>query len=234
MTRSLTESLGGGTPQAWAVDWLHAAGFPQTASNITVVYSWEYAESSGGGGMWNPLNTTQGGYPGESDFNSVGVKNYAARVHGLEANAKVIHNGFYPAAVQAFQRGDDAPTTIRAITSSPWGTRRIVLRVPPDGPLPVERHEMQLIAGPHKPTVPGRTPAAVWDVTHPNQVTLTNGQSIREDQPAGGDRRVWRPPVPAGCSGIGITPTVDRKGRPDGKGIVFQDDHDDTYVGLWS
>lgn len=234
MTRSLSETLAGGSPVTWAVDFLNAARFPVTANNVQVVYSWEYAESSGGGGMWNPLNTTQGGYPGETDFNSVGVKNYARRADGVAANAKVIHNGYYRDAVRAFELSASPQLTVNAITRSPWGTRHIALRAVPGAPPAPEVHDMQIVAGPHKPTIPGRTPAARWDAGHPNRVLLTNGQGIRFDQSIGNDRREWKPPVPAGCTGIGIAPTVDSKGRPDGRGIVLQDDHDDTYVGLWS
>lgn len=127
MTRSLAESLGGGTAEQWALDFLTAAGFPGTPENVRAVVSWEYAESGAGGGMWNPLNTTQGGYPDETNANSVGVKNYARRADGIAANAKVIHNGYYPAVVAAFQHGDNAHAVVDAIIRSPWGTRHINL-----------------------------------------------------------------------------------------------------------
>jgi hypothetical protein len=128
MTRSLSQSLAGGSAVMWALDWLERAGFAPTPANVQAVYSWEFAESGAGGGMWNPLNTTQGGYAGESNANSVGVKNFARRDDGLDANARVIHNGFYPLVVAAFTRGNDASAIVRAITSSPWGTRAIALR----------------------------------------------------------------------------------------------------------
>ena len=94
-----------------------------------------------------------------------------------------------------------------------------------------------LVASPHKPTLPGRSPAAVWDPAHPNQVTLTNGASIAGDRPSG-DVRLWEPPIPPGCSGIGIAATVHSgrlsSGIPDGDGIFLQDNHGDTYRGVWS
>ena len=108
MTTSLAQSLGGHTPQEWAGDFLTAARFPTTSENVRAVISWEIAESSGGGGMFNPLNTTQGVYPGESDLNSVGVKNYARYADGIAACAKVIHNGLYPHVVAAFESGASA------------------------------------------------------------------------------------------------------------------------------
>jgi hypothetical protein len=137
VTSSLAESLGGGSPIVWAADWLVVAGFPTTVANNLVVESWEYAESGGGGGMWNPLNTTQQ-WPGAVSVNSAGVKNYQTRVDGLAANAHVIHNGLYGPVVAAFQRGDDAAATVQAIVTSPWGTRHIDLRgsVPAPAPHP--------------------------------------------------------------------------------------------------
>lgn len=135
MTHSLAESLGGGSPVAWATDWLNVAGFPATPENIAVVYSWEWAESGGGGGMWNPLNTTQP-WPGATNANSVGVKNYLSRLDGLRANAHVIHNGFYPVVVARFTMGNNAPATRDAITASPWGTKVLPLIPVPNGPHP--------------------------------------------------------------------------------------------------
>ena len=135
MTISLNDTLAGTSPVDWAHDFLQRAGFPVTPANVEVVYSWEFAESGGGGGMWNPLNTTQGGYAGESDFNSVGVKNYATREDGLNANAKVIHNGYYPMVVGLLSLGNNAQAVVNAITASPWGTRHIQLLDVPGGPV---------------------------------------------------------------------------------------------------
>jgi hypothetical protein len=137
MTNSLAQSLAYTSPVDWAHDWLARANFPDTADNLRVVYSWEYAESGGGGGMWNPLNTTQGGYPGESDLNSVGVKNYTTREDGLNANAKVIHNGYYPIVVGLFGLGNNAAAIAHAIEVSPWGTHHLPLVDVPGGvPVP--------------------------------------------------------------------------------------------------
>lgn len=127
VTRSLADSLNGHSPDRWAMDFLNAAGFPLSPANIQAVVSWEYAESGGGGGMYNPLNTTQGGYRGETDLNSVGVKNYASYDDGVRANARVIRNGFYGEAVALFQQGADARAICDSITRSRWGTGPIAL-----------------------------------------------------------------------------------------------------------
>lgn len=93
---------------------------------------------------------------------------------------------------------------------------------------------MHLIASPHKPTIPTRVAAAVWSPREPNVVLLTNGASIAHDVPVSKHRRTWRPPISPGAHGVGITPTIDKHGRPDGRGIVLQDSTDATFVGLWS
>lgn len=234
MTRSLSETLGGGSPDQWALDFLARAHFEATPANVQTVVSWEYAESSGGGGMWNPLNTTQGGYPGETNFNSVGVKNYVRRSDGIDANAHVIHNGYYPGVINRFLNGNDARATCDAITASPWGTGHIQLIGAPQGPVSPQGVEMALVASPHKPTTVGRVPAALWGPESPNVVKLTNGASIAHDVPVGGGKRQWSPPLQVGRHGVGIMATIGRDGRPDGRGIVFQDDAGQTYIGLWS
>lgn len=232
MTRSLSETLGGTSPEQWAIDFLHAAGFAPSPANVQAVVSWEYAESSGGGGMFNPLNTTQGGYQGESNFNTVGVKNYRTYADGIAANAKVIHNGFYARVVAAFQRGNSARDICDLVTLSPWGTGPIALRGTPQPGTVDRRNEMQIIALGQKSTIKGRTPAAVWDSNHPNRVILTNDARLQGDSAGIPHTRIYTFPVPAGCTGIGIGATVDGKGRPDGRGIFLQDDHSDTYEAL--
>ena len=254
MTTSLAESLGGHTPIEWAQDFLTAANFPLTPSNYQVVYSWEYAESGGGGGMFNPLNTTQGGYAGETDFNSVGVKNYVRYEDGISANSKVIHNGYYPAVVDSFQAGNDAARTRDAIAASPWGTGHFnLLQVPgqPEPtPTPTQQGENMLIPSPHKPYIKGRVCSAKWSPAFPDVVVCENGGRIRFDQPFGpvfnpatghGGATLWKPVdaegnsvVPAGHHGQGIFPTIDSHGRPDGRGIVMLFDGSLTYIGEWS
>lgn len=216
MTHSLSETLGGGSPDRWALDFLAKAGFPATPANVQVVVSWEYAESGAGGGMWNPLNTTQGGYAGESDFNSVGVKNYAQRQDGIAANARVIHNGYYPQVVAHFFAGDDARATADAITASPWGTGYIALRgtVPPPPPPQPQPQEVdvQNIALPGVGKPAGRVPLAVWASDHPNRITLENGARLKGDSPTPiANVRTWtpadvngKPAIPAGVTGTGI------------------------------
>ena len=80
-------------PVQWAKDFLTRLGAPITPSNVQAITAWEKAE--GTKAAFNPLATTQGGYAGETTFNSVGVKNYASYQDGLDANVQVINNGLY-------------------------------------------------------------------------------------------------------------------------------------------
>lgn len=172
MTRSLAQSLAGHTPLEWAIDWLGAARFPRTPENVRLVISWEFAESGGGGGMYNPLNTTQGGYAGETDLNSVGVKNYVRWEDGIAANAKVIHNGFYPHVVAEFLLGDDASATAAEIEASPWGTRHLPLLGPPSGPIPSPVLVPEVLT---MPTIIGNGRGGYWIVKSDGAVFTFGG-----------------------------------------------------------
>jgi len=114
-------------PIQWAKDFLTRVGAPITASNVQAIAAWETAE--GTKAAYNPLATTQGGYAGETTFNSVGVKNYASYQDGLDANVQVINNGLYANILAALHQGDDAQAVAQAVANSPWGTGTGVERV---------------------------------------------------------------------------------------------------------
>lgn len=114
-------------PVQWAKDFLTRLGAPITASNVQAITAWETAE--GTKASYNPLATTQGGYAGETTFNSVGVKNYASYQDGLDANVQVINNGLYTNILGALQQGDNAQAVAQAVANSPWGTGTGVERV---------------------------------------------------------------------------------------------------------
>lgn len=122
-------AFGGVSQQKWASDFLTQLGMPVTGENLKAITAWESAESGGGGGHFNPLNTTQGGFAGESDLNSVGVKNYTSYGDGLAANVKVLNNGDYQPILDALKQGDNAMSVAQAIASTPWGTGQGVERV---------------------------------------------------------------------------------------------------------
>ena len=76
---------------------------PITAENVRAISAWEQAE--GTKASFNPLATTQGGFAGETKFNSVGVKNYATYQDGIDANVHGITNGRYPNILDALRAG---------------------------------------------------------------------------------------------------------------------------------
>ncbi|HZR12418.1 MAG TPA: hypothetical protein VFC33_04135 [Acidimicrobiia bacterium] len=117
-----------GTPgqTQWANDFLTRLGMPVTSENVRAIVAWEKAE--GTKAQFNPLATTRS-MPGASNFNSVGVKNFASYQDGIEANAEALTNGRYPNILAALRRGDSAEAVAQAIASSPWGTGDGVLRV---------------------------------------------------------------------------------------------------------
>jgi hypothetical protein len=127
LTTPGTLNRAGVDPVQWAQDFLTKLGAPVTASNVQAVSAWEQAE--GTKASFNPLATTQGGYTGETQFNSVGVKNFATYQDGIDANVKVITNGLYGNILAALQQGTSAMDVAKAITSSPWGTGSGVERV---------------------------------------------------------------------------------------------------------
>ncbi len=100
---------------------------PITSENVRAVTAWEQAE--GTAASFNPLATTQGGYAGETKFNSVGVKNYSTYQDGIDANAHALLNGRYTNILDALRVGNSATAVAQAIADSPWGTHGGVLRV---------------------------------------------------------------------------------------------------------
>jgi hypothetical protein len=122
-----TLNRAGVDPVQWAKDFLTKLGMPVTGPNVQAVTAWEQAE--GTKAAFNPLATTQGGFTGETQFNSVGVKNYVSYQDGIDANVKVITNGLYPNIIAALQQGTDAMAVAKAIAASPWGTGTGVERV---------------------------------------------------------------------------------------------------------
>jgi hypothetical protein len=122
-------AFGGVPQQQWASDFLTKLGKPVTPENMRFVTAWEAAESGGGGGHFNPLNTTQGGFAGETNLNSVGVKNYTSYDDGIAANVKVINNGRYQPILDALDKGDNAMAAAQAVAQTPWGSGEGVMRV---------------------------------------------------------------------------------------------------------
>lgn len=113
------------SPTSFAFALLRRGSLPATGSNVCSVLAWETAEGGQfvtGASQFNPLNTTKP-MPGDSIFNSVGVRNYPDWATGLEATWLTLEAGFYDGIRSALQRGGDAIGVLTAITASPWGTK---------------------------------------------------------------------------------------------------------------
>ncbi len=118
------------TPSAdraqWATDVLNKLGMPVTSENLEAMAAWAQAEGTSAG--FNPIATTQS-MPGATNFNSVGVKNYASYADGVQATVTTLTNGHYPNILAALQAGNSAIAVGQAVANSPWGTGQGVLRV---------------------------------------------------------------------------------------------------------
>lgn len=116
------------TQEQWARALLGRLGYKTSKANLTAILAWMRAE----GGHWNnsahynPLNTTQG-MSGATSMNSVGVKAYKSWEQGLQATVITLRNGFYGRILSQLKTGTSAQGVASAVTSSPWGTKRISL-----------------------------------------------------------------------------------------------------------
>jgi hypothetical protein len=116
------------TRRDWSVALLNAIGNSNpTEKTILWLIAWTHAETtSPPGAEYNLLNTTEPNTPGVvSDFNSVGVKNYDTFAHGIQANAKVLNNGFYPTLYTFLKTNSNGLYTVNDDINhqlSTWGT----------------------------------------------------------------------------------------------------------------
>lgn len=112
-----------------------AIGARFTGQNDLYLRAW--AQSEGSEAQFNPFATTQP-WPGDTRFNSVGVRNYATWQDGVAATAKTLLNGRYDNIVAALRRGTNAVTTAEALRLSPWGTGALTKQVLTTGTGPRE------------------------------------------------------------------------------------------------
>lgn len=112
-------------PAQFAVALLRQGQWPVSGNNVCALMAWEAAEGGhfvNGASRFNPMNTTQS-MPGDSIFNSVGVRNYPDWQTGLDATVQTLALGFYDAIRAALTSGEDASSVLSAISASPWGTK---------------------------------------------------------------------------------------------------------------
>src|SRR5262244_1348196 len=90
------------SPKSWAEAVLAAGGWPKTDANIQSMIAW--ALNEGGGGQFNPLNTTLS-EPGASSFNSVNVRNYTSWHQGVTATVATLQGSYYGDIRSALKSG---------------------------------------------------------------------------------------------------------------------------------
>jgi len=105
----------------WAELLLSRLGAPICQDNLIAVVAWESAE--GTAAAYNPLATTHD-FPGATDFNSVGVKNYPSLGDGIQATIDTMVLGSptygYGAVLASLSTCAAAESTGAAINASAW------------------------------------------------------------------------------------------------------------------
>ena len=99
---------------------IHAKG--NYSPNRELLDAWAKAE--GGSAAFNPLNTTEP-WPGATDYNTAGVKNYPNGAAGIAATAKTLTNGFYDGIVADLRQADKSSCRVvhdRRAEFDKWGT----------------------------------------------------------------------------------------------------------------
>jgi peptidoglycan hydrolase CwlO-like protein len=105
----------------WAELMLARLGAPACADNLIAVVAWQAAE--GTAAAYNPLATTHD-FPGATDFNHVGVKNYPSLEDGIQATIDTLALGSptygYGAVLASLAACAPAESTAAAINASAW------------------------------------------------------------------------------------------------------------------
>lgn len=133
---------------------VRGVGGRNDTNSLPLLQKWQTYE--GGNADWNPLNSTES-WPGSSEYNSAGVKNYNTEVDGINATVATLKNGYYPAILANLV--SDAPTSAWAADTviaevRKWGTTgfadylQSLAPTPTPNPLPHKGNPVQVIIGP--------------------------------------------------------------------------------------
>lgn len=109
-------------PWLWKFRLLRAIRAKGNRTNRRLLQAWARAE--GGTARNNPLNTTQP-WPGATDYNPQGVKNYPNGSAGITATAITLTNGHYDGLLADLRMGcktAEQVVTDRRAEISVWGT----------------------------------------------------------------------------------------------------------------
>src|SRR6266511_2364082 len=110
-----------GTRRQWAIDFAAALGNANpTASTLSWISAWTANENTRA--KYNPLATIYD-LPPNTDFNSVGVKNFTTRAQGIEATIRTLrgqHSGY--ADIIKGIVNNDPQTSANGLLVAPWGS----------------------------------------------------------------------------------------------------------------
>ena len=109
-------------PLLWKFRTLRAIHAKGVRQNRRFLDAWATCE--GGTAENNPLNTTEP-WPGATDYNAVGVKNYPTGASGIAATAATLVNGHYDGIVADLRAGKLSALDIAKANSHEldvWGT----------------------------------------------------------------------------------------------------------------
>ena len=95
---------------------------PKSGYNINLLGGLAWIDSEGSLARNNPLDCERT-YPGSTDYNPQGVKNYASLTDGYAACAESLYNGYYPLLIKVMLAGNDATNFVSAIYHSAWGSK---------------------------------------------------------------------------------------------------------------
>lgn len=122
---------------------LSQLGAPQSANSVEILTHWSLYEIGGASldGRWNPLNTTENAQ-GATIYNTAGVKNYPSEAVGIDATARTIENGYYPAVLAALRADAPLATWIESAAIhaeiNTWGTHGFAAFLESQTPPPPE------------------------------------------------------------------------------------------------
>src|SRR6266568_7836075 len=117
--------LTGVSSDSWWKDICAAIHAPDTPNNRSNLNAWAACE--GGTATFNPFNTTLP-WPGATNYNSVGVKNYPNYQAGWSATASTINQSNMSHIRHALQNNLDRAAFANAIDADPWGTSGACIR----------------------------------------------------------------------------------------------------------
>lgn len=119
------------TRGAFAKRLCNSFGLKVSLNRKLAIVSWETAE--GTPARFNPLATTKA-MPGDSHYNTTGVRNYPTLKIGVEATRSTLseHRGQnYEPIVAALKANAEPEVILRAVAASAWGTGWLALQVLP-------------------------------------------------------------------------------------------------------